>query len=114
MKQFTCIAFEPADYFSGYILPCFGIPVFCEMTNTEVVKALKTELNSCFDMFEDIWDKEHDGLFNKYCEDLLQEPDLIFVSPNYEGDIPEDVEPSLLYFSFCDPVTIGGINFLNP
>lgn len=116
MKKFDCIGFDHPDYWSGYHLPCLQIAVYDAMTNLEIVEQLRSELNLYFDMFEN-WSKEDDDLFNEYCKKLLETPDKIGIDPRYENN-PEEwddcVEPMNLYFSFVNPVTFGGLTFMNP
>ena len=114
MKKFDLIGYDSPSYWAGYSMPCLVVPVYEKMTNLEVVEELRTELNMCFDMFEYLWDKEHDKLFEKYCSSVLQKPEDIFVDPEYEHELSDLDEPMQLYFSFCNPVLVNGIWFQNP
>ncbi|ANS04879.1 hypothetical protein [uncultured Mediterranean phage] len=113
MKKFDCIGFDAPDYWTGYHLPCVVVPVYNAMTNAQIVEELKTELDVCFDFFENIWGDKHKSMFNNYCDKLMETPNEIGVDPEYEEELTDFDSPMNLYFSFTNPVTINGITFLD-
>lgn len=114
MKRFDCIGFDSSDYWSGYHLPCVQIPVYGVMTKADIARAIDGEINMYFDLFESILDDEHDAMIEEYKNSLLSDGDAIGIDPRYENELGEDDEPMYLYFSWVDPVTVGGLTFMNP
>jgi len=112
MKQFNCIGADYSDYWKGYHIPTVVVPVYESMTNKEMEEEINKELHYYYDLYEE-WENDKDkALIKEYRDMLLKNPDEVFIDPEYEEDMKE-MEPINCYFSFCNPKTVGGINFLN-
>jgi len=118
MKQFNFIGSDYSDYWPGYHLPVVVVSVLNPMTNKEMEQSINEELNYYYDLYEEWENNEDKALIQRYRNELLENPDDIFIDPEYDELYTEDMEgmeinPINCYFSFCNPKTVGGINFLN-
>ena len=116
MKKFELIDYNFSDYFKGYHLPVVQIAVSSNMmTREEIAEEIKSELNNCFELYEQWENKEDQKLIDNFINWLNEKPKELYINSQqtreYE-EITEDYFP-YLYFSFTDRKIVGGIEFLN-
>jgi len=111
MKQLALLDFCLPDYFTGYHKPVIAVGIYETMTNKEVAEAIQDEINVTYEWLTGSYSRTEMLLMDHYCEQLLTDPDTIFVTQEeIEGEVDEC---AYLYFGIIKPVHKYGLTFLN-
>ena len=110
MKKLALLDFCISDYFTGYSRPVIAIPVYGSMTNKEVAEAISDEIDAIYDYLISGYSRTELLLMDHYCEQLMTDPENIFVTQDEMG---YEYEPAYLYLGIIKPVYRYGLQFLN-
>lgn len=106
------------DYFSGYHMPVIAVPMYNGITNKELAKDIKSEINATWEYLcnEDSPDQSFTEkemrIFDRFCNKLKRAKKYIIIE-NLEESEEEDTETVYMYLSLCKPVHQYGMTFLN-
>ena len=101
-----------SDYFPGYRYPVISISTFKGMNNKDIAEGIKSEINTCYEMYEEFTPEEM-KLFDTYCDELLKEPNKILDIDYCDCTEDCECETNYIYISLCKPVFKYGMQFLN-
>lgn len=132
MKKLALLDICLPDYFSGYHLPVFAIPMYDGVTFEDVAKQIETDINVCYDYYlsKDGFKLKEEKLIHQFVKEYKSKGDEIFYSTEkcnktMEDDIDDDFktwneapygdydEYPYAYFSIIDLKVINGITFLS-
>ncbi len=107
------------DYFSGYHRPVIAVPVYNNMTHSDLASGIESELNSVYDYLTNPnngFTKTEILIIEEYIEDLKTNPVYLasewFIGEEFEED-EEDLEFPYAYLSIARIRYAHGMRFLN-
>lgn len=121
MKKLALLDVTTSDYFSGYHLPVFAIPMHDGITFEDVANQIKWELNCDYDYYitEDGITKEDEELIHQFVREYKSKgKEVFYQTEKCSEDIlneadADDYFDTYAYFSIVDMKTINGITFLS-
>jgi hypothetical protein len=117
MKQLALLDVCYPDYFTGYSKPIIAVPFSQSYSNREMSEAIQEEIRCYYDYLfsEHGYSKTELLLMDHYCEELLKDPDGVFIEMDETEQINLDEmeDYAYLYFGIIKPVFRYGLTWLN-
>jgi hypothetical protein len=119
MKKLALLDITTSDYFSGYHLHVFSIPMYDGVTFGDVANQIELELELEYNQIinEDGMTKEDEKLIRQFIKEYEDKGNEVFYKDENECIVEEEItyndECPYAYFSIVDMKTINGITFLS-
>jgi hypothetical protein len=119
MKKLALLDICLPDYFSGYHLPVFAIPMYDGVTFEDVAKQIETEINVDYTYYitKDGITEKDEKLIHQFVNEYKSKGNEVFYKDEneciVEDQINYDDQCPYAYFSIVDLKVINGITFLS-
>lgn len=115
MRKLALLDICLPDYFSGYHLPVFAIPMHDGITFEDVANEIESEFNMEYDYFMSInyFSDEDEKLIHQFVSEYKSKGSEIFYKDADDCVDADYDECPYAYFSIVDPKVINGITFLS-
>lgn len=121
MKKLALLDVTTSDYFRGYHLPVFAIPMHDGITFEDVANEIESEFNMEYDYFMSVnyFSDEDEKLIHQFVSEYKSKgKEVFYQTEKCSEDIlneadADDYFDTYAYFSIVDMKTINGITFLS-
>lgn len=115
MKKLALLDICLPDYFSGYHLPVFAVPMYDGVTFEDVAKQIETEINVDYTYYitKDGITEKDEKLIHQFVREYKSKGNEVFYKDADDCVDADYDECPYAYFSIVDPKVINGITFLS-
>jgi hypothetical protein len=119
MKKLALLDICHPEYFSGYHLPVFAIPMYDGVTFEDVAKQIETDINVDYTYYitKDGIKEKDEKLIHQFVNEYKSKGNEVFYKDEneciVEDQITYDDDCPYAYFSIVDLKVINGITFLS-